>query len=221
MSIDSVSQSAASAYITQQTGANALADKAALNTGFQRMVNDVVEISDEAKAAYGASGNSNPRGSLLTAWLNSTTGKADLSMLQGMPDGVKMNLDGYSTFTEMMDARAKLEGFDSFAESREHYKLKGAYGEAKGDFDTVQARAAGAIWEKIHNKGYELAGSYDFSIQHTSSTFIISNPITGVPYPLTNAETSFLKEAKAALDQVTKNRPQFPSFDEWKLENKP
>lgn len=218
MSIDSVTQAAASSYIAQQTGANASAAKEASNTGFQRMVDDVVEISDEAKTAYAASSNSNPRGSLLTAWLNSSTGKADLSNMPiSPPEGVKINFDGHSTFTEMMDARVKAEfGFDTYAEYIADSRLKGEYGTAKHDFDTANHKESQAAYEALLDSSGGLLYGVSYEPENLSKPI---KTLAGRIHPQSDAIRSFLTAHKSEFDQVKQiqNR-QFMSFDEWKLE---
>ena len=202
MSINSVNQSAASAYVTQQTSANTPA-KNETTQPQNRIIEDVVELTDAAKSFLAEGDNAENYHFM---------GKLDLSNIPQMSDeNLKINFDGYSSLDELIKATF---GFNSVEEWRTDVAARGEYGTAKGEFDSANHKKSQAAYEAF----LELSGGLLYGVSYEPDD--LSKPIRttdGRIHPKSDAIRNFLTEHKAEFDQVQQmiNR-QFMSFENWK-----
>lgn len=197
MSIESVTQGAASSYIAQQTGTNPSAQTGeGKANGTGDSVTPVQPTNEQRTHATGRGYN--------------LLGPIDISMLQ------EMTGEGKALFSQenvvMIDATipAKI--------------LEATYRRAKDEFDTEMLYkhmdVTTSLSEKLKNEIRAITGARgDFGIEVTSSGISILNP-AGARSPLPEKTVALLRDTHTAINQaINVQRPQFMSFEKWKLEN--
>ena len=206
MTIDSINQSAASAYIAQQTSTNTSV-KTETPQPQNRLIKDIVELTDEAKAILAEVNN---------AGKFHLIGQLDLS---NIPKGnLKIDFGGYSTLDEMIKGQY---GFDSREEWNadidarfEEHKVRSEYGRAAEKFGNANSKESNAIHAKFIAAAGGLLNGTSFEPDDFSKPIRTTD---GRIHPQSDEIRSFLKEHKAELDlwhqTVTRK---FPSFEQWK-----